>query len=195
MDLSTVDKLLTTTRTVRKRLDFTRSVDSEIIQTCLEIAIQASTGGKHPALSLCGGDRRRKTYGFGCPLQTGILRGVLATAASGGQPIRPPLNRVCDVSRGAYARSPCDHHPLCRSPTRARDGTRSLCQHPACHLVAHAGTPCSWGGVSMDDAPSPLRAGSSGAPGHPRGYSPSGTVACGVLHGGGLQTRETCACP
>lgn len=45
MDLATVDKLLTTTRTVRKRLDFTRPVPPEIIQECLEIAIQAPTGG------------------------------------------------------------------------------------------------------------------------------------------------------
>ena len=48
MDLATVDKLLTTTRTVRKRLDFTRSVDPAIIQTCLEMAIQAPTGGNIP---------------------------------------------------------------------------------------------------------------------------------------------------
>ena len=48
MDLATVDKLLTTTRTVRKRLDFTRPVDPEIIQTCLELAIQAPTGGNIP---------------------------------------------------------------------------------------------------------------------------------------------------
>ena len=48
MDLATVDKLLTTTRTVRKRLDLTRSVDPKIIQTCLEIAIQAPTGGNLP---------------------------------------------------------------------------------------------------------------------------------------------------
>src|ERR1051325_10520233 len=48
MDLATVDKLLTTTRTVRKRLDVTRPVDSEIIQTCLEIAIQAPIGGNIP---------------------------------------------------------------------------------------------------------------------------------------------------
>jgi len=41
MDLATVDKLLTTTRTVRKRLDFTRPVAPEIIQTCLEIAIHS----------------------------------------------------------------------------------------------------------------------------------------------------------
>ena len=92
MDLATVDKLLTTTRTVRKRLDFTRSVDPEIIQTVSRNCHSGTDWGKHPALSLCGGDRRSKTYGFGCPLQTGILRGVLATAASGGQPIGPPLN-------------------------------------------------------------------------------------------------------
>ena len=48
MDLATVDKLLTTTRTLRKRLDFTRPVDPEIIQTCLDIAIQAPTGGNIP---------------------------------------------------------------------------------------------------------------------------------------------------
>jgi nitroreductase len=51
MDLATVDKLLTTTRTVRKRLDCTRPVDPEIIQTCLEIAIQASTGGNIPGIT------------------------------------------------------------------------------------------------------------------------------------------------
>ncbi len=48
MDLATVDKLLTTTRTVRKRLDLTRPVEPEIIQACLDIAIQAPTGGNIP---------------------------------------------------------------------------------------------------------------------------------------------------
>ncbi|MCP4356510.1 MAG: nitroreductase family protein [Chloroflexi bacterium] len=45
MDLDTVDKLLTTTRTVRKRLDLTRSVEPELIEECLQLAIQAPTGG------------------------------------------------------------------------------------------------------------------------------------------------------
>lgn len=44
MDIATVDKLLTTTRSVRKRLDLTRPVEREMIETCLEIAIQAPTG-------------------------------------------------------------------------------------------------------------------------------------------------------
>lgn len=45
MDLKTVDKLLTTTRSVRRRLDFSRPVERSLIEECLEIAIQAPTGG------------------------------------------------------------------------------------------------------------------------------------------------------
>ena len=44
MDLSATDHLLTTTRSVRKRLDFTRAIDLTIIQECLDIAIQAPSG-------------------------------------------------------------------------------------------------------------------------------------------------------
>src|SRR5262245_2242212 len=39
----TVDELLTTTRAVRKRLDFTRPVEREVILDCLAIAQQAPT--------------------------------------------------------------------------------------------------------------------------------------------------------
>ena len=39
------DELLTTTRTVRKRLDYERPVSRELIETCLEIAFQAPNGG------------------------------------------------------------------------------------------------------------------------------------------------------
>src|SRR5690349_15376991 len=38
------DELLTTTRSVRKRLDLTRPVEREVIRECLEIALQAPTG-------------------------------------------------------------------------------------------------------------------------------------------------------
>lgn len=40
----TLDELLTTTRSVRKRLDFDRPVEPEIIEECLRIALQAPTG-------------------------------------------------------------------------------------------------------------------------------------------------------
>ncbi|NJN55192.1 MAG: nitroreductase, partial [Anaerolineae bacterium] len=45
MDLTHVDNILNTTRSVRKRLDFERDVPAEIIRECLEIATQAPTGG------------------------------------------------------------------------------------------------------------------------------------------------------
>ena len=45
IDLEVVDQLLTTTRSVRQRLDLTRPVERDVIERCLEIAIQAPTGG------------------------------------------------------------------------------------------------------------------------------------------------------
>jgi len=44
MDLATCDRLLTTTRSVRKRLDLRRPVERAVIEKCLEIALQAPTG-------------------------------------------------------------------------------------------------------------------------------------------------------
>ena len=44
-DLASVDYILTTTRSVRKRLDFSRPISREVLEECLEIAIQAPTGG------------------------------------------------------------------------------------------------------------------------------------------------------
>src|SRR5690348_5330241 len=45
MDLATVDELLTTTRSVRKRLDLRRPVPADVLLRCLELAMQAPTGG------------------------------------------------------------------------------------------------------------------------------------------------------
>ena len=45
IDLRSVDHVLRTTRSVRKRLDFTRPVPREIVEECLDIALQAPTGG------------------------------------------------------------------------------------------------------------------------------------------------------
>jgi nitroreductase len=43
LDLS-IDELLTTTRSVRKRLDFDKPVPREVLLECLELALQAPTG-------------------------------------------------------------------------------------------------------------------------------------------------------
>ena len=44
MDFRTIDHLLSTTRAVRKRLDFTQAVPRSVILDCLALAIQAPTG-------------------------------------------------------------------------------------------------------------------------------------------------------
>ena len=44
MDMNTVEKLLTTTRSVRKRLDLDREVPLDTVKGCLEVAIRAPTG-------------------------------------------------------------------------------------------------------------------------------------------------------
>jgi len=48
MSLDAVNHVLTTTRSVRKRLDLSRPVGTEVIQECLEIAAQAPTGSNIP---------------------------------------------------------------------------------------------------------------------------------------------------
>ncbi|MGI9623883.1 MAG: nitroreductase family protein [Acidimicrobiales bacterium] len=44
VDLAATDHLLTSTRSVRRRLDFDRQVPPELVEECLDIAIQAPTG-------------------------------------------------------------------------------------------------------------------------------------------------------
>ena len=44
MDLAAADLLLTTTRSVRKRLDMKRPVEPEVLERCIDIALQSPTG-------------------------------------------------------------------------------------------------------------------------------------------------------
>ena len=48
MDRQSVDHLPTTTRAVRRRLDFARPVEPEILKECIDIAIQAPSGLTSP---------------------------------------------------------------------------------------------------------------------------------------------------
>jgi nitroreductase len=79
LDLATVDHLLTTTRSVRKRLDLERPVEPEQIERCLAIAAQAPSGSDRqrwhfviitdPALRLGIAELYRKSFAsyYGAP--------------------------------------------------------------------------------------------------------------------------------
>ena len=45
IDIANADRLLTTTRSVRRRLDLERPVPAELVEECLQVALQAPTGG------------------------------------------------------------------------------------------------------------------------------------------------------
>jgi nitroreductase len=102
MDLTTVDKLLTTTRTVRRRLDLTRPVPREIIEECLDIAIQAPTGGNaqgwhfvvvtEPELKAQIGALYKQSFAI-------YARSSLEQTATSGQ------NEVYQAQRGRVAKS------------------------------------------------------------------------------------------
>lgn len=92
MDHATVDHLLTTTRSVRRRLDLRRAVDPSIIQQCVDLAIQAPNGGNlglyhfvvvtDPAKRERIGELYRKAYTEFRPRRSGTYApGVESSAA------------------------------------------------------------------------------------------------------------------
>ena len=46
------DQLLTSTRAVRKRLDFSRPVDDQLIRECVEVAMQSPSGSNNMTMRL-----------------------------------------------------------------------------------------------------------------------------------------------
>jgi nitroreductase len=91
MDLATVDHLLTTTRSVRKRLDLSRPVEPELIERCLEIATQAPSGsdrqGWHfvvitdPALKLQVAELYRASYQAYAATRSSNARAALVSSS------------------------------------------------------------------------------------------------------------------
>ena len=60
-DLEQVDQLLSTTRAVRKRLDFDREVGDDVLLECLQLAIQAPTGSNRQGWRwMVGRDQAKK---------------------------------------------------------------------------------------------------------------------------------------
>ena len=104
MDLSSVDKLLTTTRSVRRRLDFERPVEPEVIQECLEIAIQAPTGGNSQGWRFLIVSDPEKKARIGELYQDSFLiyaRSRAEQAPSGGERPQGDLEQSARVAKSA----------------------------------------------------------------------------------------------
>ena len=102
MDLASVDHVLTTTRSVRKRLDFTRPVPREVIEECIDIALQAPSGSNvqgwsfvvitDPAKKKAIADYYRKT--FTAYAATPQREGTLACGGCHCSTIRSPSGNI-----------------------------------------------------------------------------------------------------
>ncbi len=90
-DLQQTDALLSTTRSVRKRLDLQRPVEREVILECLQLATQAPTGSNRQGwrwLVVTDPDQRKglaECYRRG---GEAYLRGALESAEAGSQDMR-----------------------------------------------------------------------------------------------------------
>ena len=83
MDRPTVDHLLTTTRTVRRRLDLRKPVEPEVIQECLDLAIQAPNGGNQNRYHFVVVTDPAKRAAIGAIYRKGLLPGARATIGCG----------------------------------------------------------------------------------------------------------------
>ncbi|GAA3186131.1 nitroreductase family protein [Nonomuraea roseoviolacea] len=134
----TPDELLSTTRAVRKRLDFTRPVPRELIEQCVDLAVQAPTG------------RNRQRWHFLVVTEPAQRRAVAdiflrALPLAGGQPLTER-----DLWRMNY-------HP--RSTEQVFDGLRHLADN--IHRVPAFVIPAVEG--RTDRAPVTVQAGAWGS--------------------------------
>lgn len=99
MDLTSIDHLLTTTRCVRKRLDFSRKVEPTIIERCIAIAIQAPTGGNAQNFNFLVVTEADKRAAI-----ARIARETWDAFDSGGDPLNPTLKATCVMGNtGAHS--------------------------------------------------------------------------------------------
>jgi nitroreductase len=98
LDLASVDHVLTTTRSVRRRLDLTRPVEPEVIEECLRLAIQAPTGGNSQGwrwIVVTDPELRMKL----ADLYRDVATPYLAAGLEGGGEVSEQQQRVVDSAK------------------------------------------------------------------------------------------------
>src|SRR5215207_1616813 len=94
IDLPQADLLLSTTRSVRKRLDLDRPVEREVILECIRLAVQAPTGGNSQTWRWMVVDDRDKIAALGAIYEK-AAKAYLPMYRS-GPPLTDQTERVLD---------------------------------------------------------------------------------------------------
>lgn len=137
----TPDELLTTTRSVRKRLDFSRPVEPELLRECLQIAVQAPTGGNRQTWHFVLVTDRQKIqalgeiYRKGWAIYTQVQQQTYANLA---QSKRMTPDRIATLGKVA-------------------DSASYLAEHM--HEVPAMLIPCGFGRADIDGQPAAAQAG------------------------------------
>ncbi len=136
----TPDELLTTTRSVRKRLDFSRPVEPELLRECLEIAVQAPTGGNRQHWHFIVVTDRQQIQALGKIYQKGwaIYLQQQTSIAAAMQSKRMTPDRIATLARIA-------------------DSANYLAEHM--HEVPAMLIPCGYGRADVDRQPTSAQAG------------------------------------
>jgi nitroreductase len=91
IDVANADLLLSTTRSVRKRLDFDRPVEREVLLECLELAVQAPTASNRQTwrwIIVVDQDLKTKIADVYREEGRGYLSGAVAEAEANGETAR-----------------------------------------------------------------------------------------------------------
>src|SRR3989442_8223883 len=137
LDLS-ADDVLATTRSVRKRLDFSRPVEPEVIRECLELAVQAPTGANSQGWHFVVVTDQEQRKALGAIYRKGYSLYRQKTAAA------HPLYEGRSLPR-----------EFAKTLKKVRDSSEYLAEHMQEAPVLLL--PCIW--ISFDDQPSVEQAG------------------------------------
>jgi nitroreductase len=99
----TPDELLATTRSVRKRLDFSRPIEPEVIRECLELAVQAPTGSNSQGWQfvIVTDEAKRKALGDVYRKGYEVYRQFRAATQAGTSSIPPKLEETFNRVRSS----------------------------------------------------------------------------------------------
>ena len=194
LDLAVVDKLLTTTRTVRRRLDLTRPVEPEVIEEVIEIALQAPSGSNLQNwrfMVVTDPDKKK--------IVAELYRQSFESYA-GPRPTGTPTTSGQRIAASAWHLSDHMHEvPVLiigcieGRPDRAEPGgaSRFVRLDPAVGLVADVSPARPRTRLGLDHIAFGRRTQSRRSPRHPRLRHPGRPAAGRLLYGRRLQARET----